>query len=302
MLVRSLIAGLIFAFSFAGCASSLTPTPATVNARAANDSSSNVERHAYPFAANSARQPTIPCVTIADFTAPTSTDLAYLKAYNIHCVRFDLGAADSTQIASSQAEVKAVAADGLFILLISPYVPKGVTPTQALYDSDASITEQTVALAPNSFAGVELMNEANNDGGLNETQLTTSQYVAYANTIANSLYEAHTYTITSGATTSVSNFLSWQEATVPSISAECIGAHFYGISSSNFYSSLMGFEADFSNKNWCMTEWIPSSRADLATAWSQLNGFVNYFGVFNLKLLEENPSWEGVFPPNSPPY
>jgi hypothetical protein len=206
-------------------------------------------------------------------------------------------------LTASEAQFKAVVADGLYAVLVSPYIPPGTNPTQTLFNSDAASTEDVVRIAPSSILFVELMNEPN-DVPVNETQLTASQYISYANTIISGLssISPHVYISSGGATTGASNFVAWQDATVPSIGVDWVGAQYYGVNSSQFEQTLLNDEAMFKSKYlWQMTQWTPSSYNDISTAWSQLYEYIQYFGVYNLNLLEENPSWGFVFPPNSPP-
>jgi hypothetical protein len=191
---------------------------------------------------------TTPCVTIPDFYIPSAYDYSILSLYGVGCVRFDLGAANVQQVAASQAEVRAVVAHGLKILLVSPYVPLGAAPSGTLFTTAAAITAQTVALSPQSFLYVELMNEANDVSRFFETQFTPAQYVLYANTISAALLPYQTNTSTSGVTFNNPNYLSWLDATVPNINAPCVGAHFYSVSPNFFGSAISRSDCVIENK------------------------------------------------------
>jgi hypothetical protein len=246
-----------------------------------------------------ASYPTRTCVTINDFSIPSALDLATLRAYKISCVRFDLGAANAKEVAASRAEVRAVAADGLGILLITPYIPLNAPISHALFVADAEITEQTIALAPSAFVGVELMNEANEEAPLAETQLKPSEYVDYANTVAAAM-PSWMYVITSGLSVAEPSWQAWDAQTVPYIArANCVGTHLYGVNPTGFGSALAAVRSAF-NKPVCMTEWAPQSGATLAAAFRSsaadyafAGNHAPLFGLFNLRLLEAN-SWEAA--------
>jgi hypothetical protein len=234
------------------------------------------------------------CVTIDDFAAPSAADLASLSRMRVSCVRFDLGDSPA-QWASSESVLAKVNADGLKALLITPYLPNAAAASQATYNADAA---EVSKLAP-SLYGVELGNEFDNAGPLDEYSPTAAQDVAYQQTLATAARSANpALLISSGGTSGYDP--GWLSATASAFAGvTCIGVHPYGVGASSFGSLWATIEAAY-GKSACQDEWgnTPGnavSAADLTTAIAQSNGVVPVFVYYNLANLEQNPSLAASF-------
>jgi len=238
------------------------------------------------------------CVNVNDFVMPTAANIAKLHAVNANCVRFDLipGLAP--------AQIQAYRAAGFGVMGISPYVPLGTAPTQSVFDQDASFV-QTVAP---SLMVLELMNEPNNEGPLSEAQLSPSQYIAYAQTIARAARAANPgLFISSGGTSGYDP--GWLAATIPALKAsgsiDCVGVHPYGVAANQF-GRVWATVANNYGLPACETEVGNTSGnlisgSNLTTSLSQSDGVVPLFVYFNLDELLADGQISAAFAAHAAP-
>ena len=143
--------------------------------------------------------------------------------------------------------------------------------------------------------GYELMNEADNDGPLSETQLSVSQYLDYAETVGSAIraVQPSAYLTTSGT---FGLDLGWIRAILSIESlVNCAAVHPYGVASSSFAQSIADVSAAFGGKPTCFTEWGSTpgkaeSPADVSTAVAQSRGRTPVFVYYNLDSLMANPA------------
>jgi hypothetical protein len=146
------------------------------------------------------------------------------------------------------------------------------------------------------------MNEPDNEGPLDQAQLSPAQYITYAQTIAAAARSANSgLFIMSGGTSGYDP--SWLAETVPALKAsdsiDCVAVHPYGVAANNFGSLWLKISAAYGLPV-CESEVGNTSGNsingnELATALQQSGGLVPVFVYFNLDELSGNSGTASAF-------